>query len=71
MVTEVVAETFQLLESPKDRESGYQQKVDNRPDFSRNNNLSGNLWTSQMMTCRSDDMDWIDWALLEPKTKRI
>ncbi|MCB6407392.1 single-stranded DNA-binding protein [Streptococcus gordonii] len=41
-VTEVVAETFQLLESPKDRESGYQQKVDNQPDFSRNNNLSGN-----------------------------
>lgn len=41
-VTEVVAETFQLLEIPKDRESGYQQKVDNQPDFSRNNNLSGN-----------------------------
>lgn len=41
-VTEVVAETFQLLESPKDRENGYQPKVDNQPDFSRNNNLSGN-----------------------------
>lgn len=23
-----------------------------------------------MMTCRSDDMDWIDWALLEPKNKK-
>lgn len=41
-VTEVVAETFQLLESPKDRESGYQPKADNQPDFGRNNNLSGN-----------------------------
>lgn len=41
-VTEVVAETFQLLESPKDRENSYQQKVDNQPDFSRNNNPSGN-----------------------------
>ena len=41
-VTEVVAESFQLLESPKDRESGYQQKIDNQADFSRNNNLSGN-----------------------------
>ena len=41
-VTEVVAETFQLLESPKDRESGYQPKVDSQPDFNRNNNLSGN-----------------------------
>lgn len=41
-VTEVVAETFQLLESPKDRESGYQPKADNQPDFGRNNNPSGN-----------------------------
>lgn len=41
-VTEVAAESFQLLESSKDRESGYKQKVDNQPDFSRNNNLSGN-----------------------------
>ena len=34
-VTEVVAEQFQLLETMKDRESGYQQKVDNRPNFGR------------------------------------
>lgn len=34
-VTEVIAESFQLLESSKDRENGYQPKVDNQPDFSR------------------------------------
>lgn len=38
-VTEVVADTFQLLEK---RESGHQQPVDNQPDFGRHEPMNAN-----------------------------
>ena len=41
-VTEVVADSFQLLESQKDRESGYKPKVDNQPDFTRQGAMNAN-----------------------------
>ena len=40
-VTEVVAETFQLLESRKDREGGQSQEY-NQPDFSRQTPMNAN-----------------------------
>ena len=40
-VTEVVAETFQLLESRKDREAGHSQGY-SQPDFSRQTQMNAN-----------------------------
>ena len=41
-VTEVVAETFQLLESRKDREAGHSQGY-SQPDFGRHEPMNANL----------------------------